>query len=44
MAIDIANEPDTNQIVLWLARDGTYIGEAKDSRVNVDKLVEAMNG
>jgi len=43
MAIDIAHELDTNLIVLWLAREGTYIREAKDSKVAVDRLVEAMN-
>jgi xylose isomerase len=30
-------------IVLWLAREGTYIREAKDSKVAVDRLVEAIN-
>ncbi|HOY64835.1 MAG TPA: TIM barrel protein, partial [bacterium] len=29
--IDIANELGTNNIVLWLAREGTYIRESKDS-------------
>jgi len=43
MAIDIAQELDTNLIVLWLAREGTYIREAKDSKVAVDRLVEAMD-
>ena len=30
-------------IVLWLAREGTYIREAKDSKVAVDRLVAAIN-
>lgn len=42
-AIDIAAALDTNLIVLWLAREGTYIREAKDSKVAVDRLVEAIN-
>jgi len=41
-AIDIANALDTKLIVLWLAREGTYIREAKDSKVAVDRLVAAM--
>ena len=31
-SIDIANALGTNLIVLWLAREGTYIREAKDSK------------
>ncbi len=42
-AIDIAKALDTKLIVLWLAREGTYIREAKDSRVSVGRLVEAVN-
>ncbi|MDO9465216.1 MAG: TIM barrel protein [bacterium] len=42
-AIDIANTIGTDLIVLWLAREGTYIREAKDSRNAVQRLVEAMN-
>jgi len=41
--IDIANALGTKLIVLWLAREGTYIREAKDSKVAVDRLVEALN-
>jgi xylose isomerase len=41
--IDIANALDTKLVVLWLAREGTYIREAKDSKVAVDRLVEAIN-
>jgi len=43
VAIDIAQELDTNLIVLWLAREGTYLREAKDSKVAVDRLVESIN-
>ncbi|MDP6524839.1 MAG: TIM barrel protein [Kiritimatiellia bacterium] len=42
-SIDIANALDTKLIVLWLAREGTYIREAKDSKVAVDRLVDAIN-
>ena len=42
-AIDIAGELGTDLIVLWLAREGTYIREAKDSKIAVDRLVEALN-
>jgi len=42
-AIDIADALGTNLIVLWLAREGTYIRESKDSKVAVDRLVDAIN-
>jgi len=41
--IDIANALGTNLVVLWLAREGTYLREAKDSKVAVDRIVEAVN-
>jgi xylose isomerase len=41
--IDIAMALDCNLIVLWLAREGTYIREAKDSKLAVDRLVEAID-
>ncbi len=41
--IDIADALNTDLIVLWLAREGTYVREAKDSKVAVDRLVEAVN-
>jgi len=41
--IDIANGLGTRLIVLWLAREGTYIREAKDSKLAVDRLVDAIN-
>ncbi len=42
-AIDIAAALKTDLIVLWLAREGTYMREAKDSKIAVDRLVEAMD-
>jgi xylose isomerase len=42
-AIDIAQELKTDLIVLWLAREGTYIREAKDSRLATSRLVDAVN-
>ena len=43
VCIDIANELDTDLIVLWLAREGSYIREAKNARRAVDQLVEAFD-
>jgi len=43
ITVDIARELGTDLVVLWLAREGTYIREAKDSKVAVDRVVEAMN-
>ncbi|MDD4872349.1 MAG: TIM barrel protein [Kiritimatiellae bacterium] len=41
--VDIANALDTKLIVLWLAREGTYLREAKDSKKAVDHLVKAID-
>ncbi len=41
-AIDIANALDTRNIVLWLAREGTYIREAKDPVVATERIAAAM--
>ena len=41
--IDIARELGTNLIVLWLAREGTYIRETKDSKVAVDQIVSVID-
>lgn len=43
ICIDIANELGTKLIVLWLAREGTYIREAKDCVLATNRLAEAMN-
>ena len=42
-AIDIADALGTELIVLWLAREGTYIREAKDNKVAVDRIAEAID-
>jgi xylose isomerase len=42
-AIDIAAALNTKLIVLWLAREGTYVREAKDSKEAVDRLAAAIN-
>lgn len=41
--IDIARELGTDLIVLWLAREGTYVRESKDARKSVEYLVEALD-
>lgn len=41
--IDIANALGTNLIVLWLAREGTYIRESKDSTTATERIIEAVN-
>jgi xylose isomerase len=42
-SIDIANALDTNLLVLWLAREGSYIRESKDSKVATERIIEAIN-
>lgn len=42
-AIEIAHILGTRNIVLWPAREGTYIREAKDPVASVGRLVEWMN-
>jgi xylose isomerase len=41
--IDIANYLGTDLIVLWLAREGTYLRESKNGRRSVDLLVAAFD-
>ena len=41
--IDIAQALGTDLIVLWLAREGTYIRESKDSVRSTELLLEAVN-
>lgn len=43
LSIDIANALGTKLIVLWLAREGTYLREAKDSKTAVDRLAFAID-
>ena len=40
--IDIANALGTKNIVLWLAREGTYIREAKDPVWATERIAEAL--
>jgi xylose isomerase len=42
-AIDIANALDCRDIVLWLAREGTYIREAKDPSTSYQRILDAVN-
>ncbi len=42
-SIDIARELGTDLIVLWLAREGSYLRESKNARRCVDQLVEALD-
>ncbi len=41
--VDIANVLGCPNIVLWLAREGTYIREAKDPIAAVGRIVDAVN-
>jgi len=41
--IDIAKVLDCDLIVLWLAREGSYIRESKSCKRGVEHLVEAIN-
>jgi xylose isomerase len=42
-AVDIANELDTDLMVLWLAREGTYLRESKDVVRATHQLLEAID-
>lgn len=42
-AADIARELNTDLMVLWLAREGTYMREAKDAVRATHQLLEAVN-
>ena len=42
-AVDIAHELGCNLMVLWLAREGTYMREAKDASRAAHYLLEAVN-
>lgn len=42
-AIDLAREMGTTKLVLWLAREGTYIRESKNPVDAVNYLVEALD-
>ena len=42
-AVDIAREVGCRNYVLWLAREGTYIREAKCAKTAVGRIVDAWN-
>jgi xylose isomerase len=42
-SIDLANILGTDILVLWLAREGTYLREAKSCQRSMELLVEAMD-
>src|SRR6267378_2559127 len=42
-AVDIANALGCKDIVLWLAREGTYIREAKDPITAAGRILDAVN-
>ena len=42
-AVDIANMLGTRDIVLWLAREGTYVREAKDPLLAAQRILDAVN-
>jgi len=41
--LDIANTLGCHQTVYWPAREGTYIREAKDAALAVDRMVDGIN-
>ncbi len=41
--VDIARAIGSKAIVLWLAREGTYIREAKDARLAYDRILSTIN-
>lgn len=41
--VDIARELNTDFMVIWFAREGTYLREAKDARRATRQLLEAIN-
>ena len=42
-AIDITKVLKTKKIVLWLAREGTYIRESKEPKLSVERIVKAID-
>ncbi len=42
-SVDIANELGTDRLVLWPAREGTYIREAKDALVSFQRMLDYCN-
>lgn len=43
LTIDIAREIGSKAVVLWLAREGTYLRESKNARVAYERLLEVIN-
>jgi xylose isomerase len=43
LAADIARELGCDLMVLWLAREGSYIRESKDAKASVGRIVEAID-
>lgn len=41
--VDLAREVQCKNYVLWLAREGTYIREAKDAKTAVGRIADAWN-
>jgi xylose isomerase len=41
--VDVAREVGTPNIVLWLAREGSYIRESKDAKTAYGRILEAIN-
>lgn len=41
--VDIAREVGCHNYVLWLAREGTYIREAKDGKTAIGRILDAWN-
>jgi xylose isomerase len=42
-AVDIARALECRDIVLWLAREGTYVREAKDPIASAGRILDAVN-
>jgi xylose isomerase len=42
-AVDLARTLGCRDVVLWLAREGTYIREAKDPQAAVQRILDAVN-
>lgn len=41
--VDIARAVGAKAIVLWLAREGTYVREAKDAKLAYERILEVLN-
>ena len=42
LTIDIAREVGSKAVVLWFAREGTYVRESKNARVAYERLLEVI--